>query len=150
MGWNNGTLLDSREGTVTMHIQSYLFFEGRCEEALDFYRSALGAEVTELVRYRDNPDGTCKPGTEDKVMHCSFRIGDTLVWASDGLCAGQPKFHGFSLAITVPAEEEAERVFAALSDGGEVRVPMAKTFFSPRFGMAHDHFGVLWMVLVEK
>jgi PhnB protein len=133
-----------------MHVQSYLFFEGRCGEALEFYHDALGAEVTELVRYRDNPDGGCKPGTEDKVMHCSFRIGETVVWASDGLCLGQPKFHGFSLAITVPTETEAERVFAALSEGGEVQVPMAKTFFSPRFGMAHDRFGVLWMVLVEK
>ncbi len=133
-----------------MHVQSYLFFEGRCDEALEFYRGALGAEVTELVRYNENPEGGCKPGTEDKVMHCSFRIGDTTIWASDGLCAGQPKFHGFSLAITAPDEAGAERVFAALSDGGEVQVPLAKTFFSPLFGMVHDRFGVLWMVLVGK
>ena len=133
-----------------MHVQSYLFFEGRCDEALAYYRGALGAEVTELVRYRDNPDGTCKPGTEDKVMHCSFRIGDTTVWASDGLCNGRPNFHGFSLAITVADETAAERVFAALSDGGQVRAPLDKTFFSPLFGMAHDRFGVLWMVLAGK
>lgn len=134
-----------------MHVQPYLFFEGHCDEALAFYCKALGAEVMELLRYKDNPDpGGCKPGMEDKVMHCSFRIGDTMVWASDGLCHGQPKFHGFSLAVTVPTEAEAERVFSALADGGEVQMPLAKTFFSPRFGMAHDRFGVLWMVLVEK
>ena len=134
-----------------MHVQPYLFFEGRCDEALEFYRGAAGAEVLELVRYKDNPDpGMCKAGMEDKVMHCGFRIGDTEVWASDGLCHGEPKFHGFSLAITVSAEAEAERLFAALSDGGQVQTPLAKTFFSPLFGMAHDRFGVLWMVLVGK
>ena len=134
-----------------MHVQPYLFFEGRCDEALAFYCRALGAEVTELLRYKDNPDPAgCAPGTEDKVMHCSFRIGDTMVWASDGMCHGETKFHGFSLAITVPTEAEAEKVFSALSDGGQVQVPLAKAFFSPRFGMAHDRFGVLWMVLVEK
>ncbi len=134
-----------------MHVQPYLFFEGRCEEALEFYRKALGAEVTELMRYKDNPDPAgCKPGTEDKVMHCSFRIGDTMVWASDGLCNGEPKFHGFSLAINATTEGEAERLFAALSDGGQVQMPLAKTFFSPRFGMLHDRFGILWMVVVEK
>jgi PhnB protein len=133
-----------------MNVQPYIFFEGRCDEALAFYRTTLGAEVTELVRYRENPDGTCAPGTEDKVMHCSFSIGDTTVWASDGRCTGRPNFKGFSLAITVPTEAEAERFFAALSDGGEVQMPLAKTFFSPLFGMTHDPFGILWMVLVEK
>jgi len=133
-----------------MNVQPYLFFEGRCDEALEFYRRAAGAEVTELVRYRDNPDGTCKPGTEDKVMHCSFRIGDTTIWASDGLCAGQTKFHGFSLAITVSTADEAERLFAALSDGGQVQVPLAETFYSPLFGMLIDRFGMLWMVVVGK
>ena len=133
-----------------MHIQPYLFFEGRCDEALAFYRSAAGAKVTELVRYKDNPEGGCKPGTEDKVMHCSFRIGDTEVWASDGLCHGETKFHGFSLALTVTTEAEAERLFAALSDGGAVQMPLTKTFFSPLFGMAHDRFGILWMVMVGK
>jgi PhnB protein len=133
-----------------MHVQPYLFFEGRCDEALEFYRSAAGAEVLELVRYKENPEGGCKPGMEDKVMHCSFRIGDTQIWASDGMCHGETKFHGFSLALTVPTEAEAERLFAALSDGGAVQMPLAKTFFSPLFGMAHDRFGILWMVLVEK
>ncbi len=133
-----------------MHVQPYLFFEGRCEEALEFYHAAAGAEVKELVRYKENPDGGCKPGTEDKVMHCGFTIGNTEIWASDGMCAGETKFHGFSLALTVPTEAEAERLFAALSEGGQVQMPLAKTFFSPLFGMVHDRFGVLWMVLVGK
>ncbi len=134
-----------------MHIQSYLFFEGRCDEALEFYRAALGAEVTELVRYKDNPDpGGCAPDMADKVMHCSFRVGDTVVWASDGRCTGQPKFHGFSQAITVSTEAEAGRIFTALSGGGQVLAPPAKSFFSPFFGMTYDRFGVLWMVLVGE
>jgi PhnB protein len=131
-----------------MQIQPYLFFEGRCDEALDFYRAALGAEVTAIVRYKDSPDpGACTPLNENKVMHSSFRIGETTVWASDGQCLGQPDFRGFSLAINVSTESEAERLFAALGEGGQVNVPMTGTFFSPRFGMVTDRFGVLWMVL---
>jgi len=137
-----------------MHVQPYLFFDGRCEEALAFYRQALGAEVTMLMRFKDGPvppePGACAPGSEDKVMHTSFRIGDTTVMASDGRCAGQPSFQGFSLSLTVPSEAEAERLFAALGDGGQVQMPLAKTFFSPRFGMVADRFGVSWMILVKS
>jgi len=133
-------------------VEPYLFFEGRCEEAIEFYRRALGAEVGMLMRFKDSPEppqpGSCPPGSENKVMHASFRIGQTTVNASDGRCAGKPSFQGFSLALRVPAEAEAERLFAALAEGGQVRMPLAKTFFSPRFGMVADRFGVLWMVLV--
>jgi PhnB protein len=142
----------------TMQIQPYLFFDGRCEEAIEFYRTALGAEVIMLMRFKDNPEppqsaesgDACKPapGTEDKVMHASFRIGDTTVMASDGHCKGQPSFQGFSLSLTVPTEAEADRLFAALADGGQVQMPLTRTFFSPRFGMAADRFGVSWMVYV--
>ena len=135
-----------------MQIQSYLFFEGRCEEALEFYRKALGAEVTMLMRYRDNPEPPEKskapPDSENKVMHASFRIGETTVMASDGYCLGKPNFQGFGLSLTVPNAAQADRKFAALADGGQVRMPLAKTFFSPRFGMVVDRFGVLWMVYV--
>ena len=135
-----------------MQIESYLFFEGRCEEALEFYRRALGAEVTMLMRYEDNPEPPEKskapPGSENKVMHASFRIGETTVMASDGLCQGKPSFQGFGLSLTVPNAAEADRKFAALADGGQVRMPLAKTFFSPRFGMVADRFGMLWMVIV--
>lgn len=136
-----------------MHMQPYLFFDGRCEEAVAFYREALGAEVTALLRFKDNPEppppGTTQPGNDDKVMHCSFRIGESTVMASDGYCHGQPSFQGFSLALTAADEAEAERLFTALSDGGQVQMPLAKTFFSPRFGMVADRFGVSWMVVVE-
>ncbi len=134
-----------------MQLQPYLFFEGRCDEAIAFYRDALGAEVTMLMRYKENPvPGTTRPGMEDKVMHASIRIGETVVLVSDGHCAGQPGFQGFALSLIVKDEAEAERVFAALSDGGQVRMPLAQTFFSPRFGMVADRFGVLWMVLVTS
>jgi PhnB protein len=129
-----------------MQVQPYLFFDGRCEEAIEFYRSALGAEVTMLMRFKDNPDpvepGMVPPGAENKVMHASFRIGDTTVLASDGRCLGRPSFQGFSLSLTVPDATEAERLFAALADGGQVQMPLAKTFFSARFGMVADRFGV--------
>lgn len=132
-----------------MLVQPYLFLDGRCEEALELYRTALGAEVLMLMRFKESPDpGSCAPGSEDKVMHCSFRIGETTVMASDGNCTGQPKFDGFSLSITVPSEAEAERLFAALGVGGQVQMPLTKTFFSPRFGMVADRFGVSWMIHV--
>ncbi|HEY1363675.1 MAG TPA: VOC family protein [Xanthobacteraceae bacterium] len=135
-----------------MLVQPYLFFDGRCEEAVDFYRKALGAEVTALMRYKDCPDtpppGMVAPGSENKVMHASLRIGDTTVMASDGRCQGQPSFQGFSLSVTVPNEAEADRVFGALADRGTVSMPLTRTFFSPRFGMVSDRFGVGWMVIV--
>jgi PhnB protein len=135
-----------------MQVQPYLFFDGRCEEAVEFYRSALGAEVTTLMRFKDSPEppapGMCPSGTGDKVMHASFRIGDTTVMASDGRCLGQPSFQGFSLSLTVPDDAEAERTFTALADGGHVQLPLAKTFFSSRFGMVADRFGVSWMIIV--
>jgi PhnB protein len=133
-----------------MQVQPYLFFEGRCEEAVEFYRRALGAEVEMLMRFKDSPEPTmAPPGAGDKVMHMSLRIGETTVLASDGRCQGQPGFQGFSLSLTVPNEAEAERLFAALADGGQVQMPLTKTFFSPRFGMVADRFGVSWMVIVE-
>ena len=135
-----------------MQVQPYLFFDGRCEEAIEFYRKALGAEVAALMRFKDSPEpaqpGMCPPGSENKVMHASFRIGDTTVMASDGRCTGQPSFKGFSLAIAAPSDAEAEKLFAALADGGQVQMPLTKTFFSSRFGMVGDRFGVSWMVIV--
>jgi PhnB protein len=132
-----------------MQIQPYVFFEGRCQEALDFYRRALGAEVTAMMRYKESPDqAMVQAGTEDKVMHASFRVGDTTVFASDGRCNGQPNFQGFALSLTAPNAAEAERLFRALVDGGQTIMPLTTTFFSPRFGMMTDRFGVSWMVYV--
>jgi PhnB protein len=135
-----------------MQVQPYLFFEGRCEEAVELYRRVLGAEVTMLMRFKDSPEppapGMVPPGAGDKVMHMSLRIGETTIMASDGRCLGQPGFQGFSLSLSVPDIAEAERVFAALGDGGQVQMPLAKTFFSPRFGMVADRFGVSWMIIV--
>jgi PhnB protein len=135
-----------------MQVQPYLFFDGRCEEAVEFYKSALGAEVTMLMRFKDSPEpceeGMVPPGAENKVMHSSFRIGDATVMASDARCGGRPSFQGISLALTVPDDAEAERRFAALSDGGQVQVPLTKTFFSSSFGVVADRFGVPWMVVV--
>ena len=131
-----------------MQAQPYLFFDGRCEEALTFYRAALGAEVTELHRFQDSPEqGMVPPGAGNKVMHASFRIGDTMVLASDGRCAGQPNFQGFALSLTVPNDAEAERRFASLAEGGQVQMPLTKTFFASRFGMVADRFGVSWMII---
>jgi len=130
-------------------IQPYLFFEGRCQEALDFYRRAIGAEVTALMRFKESPDPSMiQPGSEDKVMHASFRVGNTTMMASDGCSADKAEFEGFSLAISVATEAEADRVFGALSAGGQVKMPLNKTFWSPRFGMLEDKFGIAWMVSV--
>jgi PhnB protein len=132
-----------------MQIQPYLFFEGRCEEALGFYRKALGAEVTMLMRFKDSPERTmCRPGDENKVMHAAIRIGESTVLVSDGRCEGRPGFQGFSLSLIAADEAEAERLFTALAEGGQVQMPLAKTFFSSRFGMVADRFGVAWMIIV--
>jgi PhnB protein len=133
-----------------MKVQPYLFFDGQAEEAAEFYRKALGAEVTMLMRFKESPDpGMCAPGSENKVMHMSLRIGETTILASDGRCTGKPNFQGFALTITAANVAEADRLFAALSEGGQVQMPLAKTFFSPRFGMVADRFGVSWMLIVE-
>lgn len=132
-----------------MHIQPYLFFDGHCDEAIEFYRRAVGAEVTMLMRFKESPDpAAIPPGSEDKVMHASLRIGETTVLASDGHSLGRPTFQGFALSITAPKDADVERTFNALADGGKVQMPLAKTFFSSRFGMVADRFGVLWMVYV--
>jgi PhnB protein len=137
-----------------MQIQPYLFFDGRCEEAVEFYRKALGAKVEMLMRYKDSPDppppGMVPPGSENKVMHSSLRIGNAVLMASDGHCQGKPSFQGFSLSRDASSEAEADRLFNALADGGQVRMPLGKTFFSPRFGMVADRFGVAWMVIVPQ
>jgi PhnB protein len=137
-----------------MQVQPYLFFDGRAEEAIEFYKSKLGAQVEMLMRFKDNPD---KPPPEvvpreqdEKVMHACLRIGDTAVMASDGHCQGQPKFSGFSLTLNARDAAEAERLFSALAEGGQVQMPLGKTFFSPSFGMVADRFGVGWMVIAPQ
>ncbi len=135
-----------------MLVQAYLSFDGRCEEAIEFYRRALGAELTLLMRFKEAPEpaapGMVPPGSENKVMHATLRIGETLVMASDGRCVGAPVFKGFCLSLTVADAAEADKAFVALADGGQVQMPLGKTFFSPRFGMVNDRFGVPWMVIV--
>jgi len=134
-----------------MQVQPYLFLDGRCEEALNFYKKAIGAKVENLMRWKDNPDPSMNNGpNKDKVMHAHVTIGDATVLASDGRCEGKPEFKGFALTISTKTAAEADKTFAALSDGGQVQMPMTKTFFSERFGMLADKFGVGWMVIVEK
>ena len=133
-----------------MQVQPYLMFDGRCEEAVEFYRKALGAKVEALMRFRDSPDpAACTGVAPDKVMHACLRIGETAVMASDGQCQGKPRFDGFSLAITAVDDEDARRRFAALADGGQVQMPLAKTFFASSFGMVADKFGVSWMIVAN-
>lgn len=132
-----------------MHVQPYLFFDGRCEEAIEFYKKAVGAKVEMLMRYKESPDQTnIKPGSGDKVMHSTLTIGGDKIHASDGMNEGKPNFQGFSLSIMANSDAEAERCFDALSKGGKVTMPLTKTFFSSKFGMATDRFGVGWMVMV--
>jgi PhnB protein len=142
-----------------MTVQPYLFFNGRAKEAASFYQKALGAEIAMLMHFKDNPDAG-KPGTEgcaadgapdpDSVMHMCLKIGDTAIMGSDGMSKGEPKFEGFSLSYSARNEADAHRIFKALSDGGQVQMPIAKTFFSPAFGMVADRFGLSWMVVVEQ
>jgi PhnB protein len=139
-----------KEETV-MQVQPYLFFDGRCDEALEFYKKAIDAKVDMLMRFKDAPDQSMiSPGSHDKVMHAAVHIGETQVLMSDGRCLGKPNFQGFALTISAPDTAEAERRFTALAEGGQVQMPLAETFFASRFGMLADKFGVGWMIMVEK
>ena len=132
-----------------MLVQPYLNFDGRCDEALEFYKKAIGAKVGMLMRFKDAPDQSMiSPGSENKVMHSSFQVGETTIMASDGRCTGKANFHGIALSITANSEAEADKLFGGLVEGGQVNMPLSKTFFSPKFGMLSDKFGVGWMISV--
>ncbi|MGA8324384.1 MAG: VOC family protein [Xanthobacteraceae bacterium] len=134
-----------------MQVQPYLFFDGRADEALEFYKKAVGATPKMLMRFKDAPDqAMISPGSADKIMHAAVEIGDTTVLMSDGRCTGNTNFQGFALAFSARDEAEADKVFGALGEGGQVTMPLAKTFFSPRFGMLTDKFGVGWMVIIPQ
>lgn len=137
-----------------MKVEPYLFFEGCCEEALAFYQKAAGAEILMKLRYKESPVPP-QPGKDakidgEKIMHASFRIGQTTLMASDGCNQGTPNFQGFSLCITVGSDGEAQKIFTAMSEGGAVRMPLTKTFYSSNFGMLTDRFGMGWMVMVGQ
>lgn len=132
-------------------VQPYLVFNGHCEEAIEFYRQAIGAEVSMLLRFKDAPDpGMCQPGNEQKVMHASLKVGASMFFASDGQCEKNSSFSGFSLSLGAPDEAAAKSYFNALAAGGQINMPLTKTFFSPCFGMVADRFGVSWMVIVYQ
>lgn len=133
-------------------IQPYLFFNGNCEEAVEFYKKVLGAEVQMMMRYKESPEppppGMVPPNYGEKIMHTSFQVGQTVVMASDGCDEGKAAYEGFSLALTVATEAEADRAFNGLAAGGQIKMPLSKTFWSPKFGMLTDKFGIGWMVSV--
>ena len=137
-----------------MRVEPYLNFDGRCEEAIEFYKSAVGAKVQMLMRFKDSPEqpkegcGGTAPGAENKVMHASVTIGTSNIGCTDGQAQGKEKFAGISLSLAAANDAEAQKVFAALGVGGNVIMPLTKTFFSSNFGMVQDRFGVHWMVLV--
>ncbi|MBP0629286.1 MULTISPECIES: VOC family protein [unclassified Cupriavidus] len=140
-----------------MQVQPYLFLEGRCDEAVEFYKKTLGAKVNMRMTFKENPepekaDPSCQapPGTEDKVMHMEFQIGDSVIMASDGRCSNQPKFEGFGLTISFADKAGVEKAFNALKEGGQVVMPLDKTFFAEQFGMVSDRFGIMWMLITEQ
>jgi PhnB protein len=133
-----------------MQVQTYLMMDGRADEAIEFYKKTLNANVTMLMRGKDAPDGACAPGSENSVLHAHLIVGETNIMMSDGYNKGAPKFEGFALSIATKTEAEADKLFNALAEGGKVNMPLAKTFFSPRFGMLNDKFGVHWMILVAQ
>lgn len=130
-------------------IQPYLFFDGRCEEAIGFYQRALGAELTMMMRNKDAPPGTLPPGSENRVMHATLKVGDGVLMASDGMAADGASFKGFALSLAYPTEAECRQRFDALAEGGRVDMPLGRTFWSAAFGMVTDRFGVPWMVSLD-
>jgi PhnB protein len=136
------------KGEKAMQVQPYLMFEGRCDEALKFYQAAIGAEIQMLMRFKESPDQSMvSPEAKEKIMHACMRIGDSRVLASDGNCSGSPAFNGVNLTLNASDDAEAEKLFAALAEGGQVRMPLEKTFFASKFGMLADQFGVNWMII---
>lgn len=134
-----------------MTVQPYLFFDGKCEEAIEFYKSAIGAKVDMMMRFKEAPEqGHMPPNAGDKIMHAAFKVGDTQVLASDGHCAGKPSFQGFGLALSAKSDAEAEKLFNNVGKGGQVVQPMTKTFFASKFGMVTDRYGIMWMVMAEN
>jgi len=134
-----------------MKISPYLHFDGRCDEAIEFYKKALGAELQFMVRFKENPEPQYNPpGMDEKIMHANLLIGETQIMVSDGRCMGDAKFEGITLSIEAADAAEADRLFSALAEGGKVIMPQSQTFFSPRFGMVADKFGVHWMVIVPQ
>jgi PhnB protein len=143
--------MKERSKPGSMAVMPYLFFGGRCEEALEFYGKVLGAKVEMMMRFSQSPVPVpVKPlqeGFGNKIMHASFVIRGTTIMASDG-CDDKSVFSGFSLALHLPDEAEARRIFPLLSEGGSVAMPLAETFWSPCYGMLVDRFGINWMVMV--
>jgi len=139
--------------TVQQHtatVRPYIFFDGKCEEALEFYKGAIGAKVDMMMRFKEAPDQSqMQPNTGEKVMHAAFHVGTTQVLASDGHCAGKPSFQGFGLALNAKNDAEAEKLFTAVGKDGQVLQPLTKTFFASKFGMVADKFGIMWMVIAE-
>lgn len=134
-----------------MHVLPYLHFDGRCEEALKFYASAIGAKTDAMMRFGESPDpNMAATENKNKIMHAQFKVGDTAIFASDGMSQGTAKFDGFSLTIAADAVEEGRRMFNALLEGGATTIPLSETFFAKLFGMVKDKFGVNWMVIVQK
>lgn len=134
-----------------MKISPYLHFDGRCDEAIEFYQQALGARLQFVFRFKQNPEPQYNPpGMDEKIMHANLLIGETQVMVSDGRCTGDAKFEGITLSIEVADAAEADRTYNALLEGGKVTMPLAQTFFSPRFGMVVDKFGVHWMIIVPQ
>lgn len=141
-------------GKPSTAVQPYLFFEGRAEEAIEFYKEALGAELEMLLRYSDSPEAPppdkLPAGTQNKIQHASIRVGSSTISLSDGHCSGTPAFKGFAITLVMHDVGEVERAFKALSVGGQPVQPLIATFFSPSFGMVVDKFGVMWMLFVPK
>jgi PhnB protein len=134
-----------------MNVQPYLYFDGSCEAALNFYAKAIGATTEMMMRFKDSPDTKmCTPKNKEKVMHVCFKVGDTAIFASDGMNKGKPNFDGFALSINAKDKAEAAKLFNALGEGGAVTMPQAETFFAHSFGMLKDKFGVNWIVIAAK
>jgi PhnB protein len=134
-----------------MHVLPYLFFNGRTEEALNFYNKAIGAKTEAMMRFSEGPDNpACPPENKNNIMHAQFKLGDTMIFCSDGMGGGKTNFDGFSLTIAADTEADGKKLFNALADGGAVNQPLIETFFAKLFGMVKDKFGVNWMVVVNK
>ena len=134
-----------------MHINPYLIFDGRCEEAFRFYEKCFKGKIIAMLTHKGTPAEAHVPAAWiDKILHARLDIGDQVLMASDAPPGRYEKPAGFSVSLQVKDPAEAERLFNALAEKGEIRMPLEKTFWSPRFGMLVDRFGIPWMINCEE
>jgi len=129
-----------------MNVQTYLFFDGRCEEAIEFYKAVFGADLLYSMRFREGPPNLVTAENEEKIFHATMRFGETVINLSDDLKQERGSFGGFAILAHLDNDASAEEAFESLQEGGRVGMPIQEVFWASRYGIVTDRFGVTWKI----